>query len=122
MAITQNPSVRTIILGDNITSLDQSTSFVLSEKLEASRLIKSTDGEVVLDYSFINTVQTIYFYSAGTYKVTLTVGPTILPIEVTGAFRLDPTAAFRTSLTSVSISTSSATDILVDIRIYGIDA
>ena len=122
MAITQNPSIRTIIQGDKITSLDQSTSFILSEKLEASRMIKSTDGEVILDYSFIDTVKTIYLYSTGTYKITLTVGSTILPIEVTGAFRLDPTTTFRDSINSVSISTSSTTDILVDIRIYGVGA
>lgn len=122
MAITQNPSIRTIIQGDKITSLDQSTSFILSEKLEASRMIKSTDGEVILDYSFIDTVKTIYLYSTGTYKITLTVGSTILPIEVTGAFRLDPTTTFRNSINSVSISTSSTTDILVDIRIYGVAA
>jgi len=122
MAITQNPSIRTIIQGDKITSLDQSTSFILSEKLEASRMIKSTDGEVILDYSFIDTVKTIYLYSTGTYKITLTVGSTILPIEVTGAFRLDPTTTFRDSINSVSISTSSTTDILVDIRIYGVAA
>lgn len=119
MAIIQTPSIRTVITGDGITSLDNSVSFTLSEKLEATRLLKDTDGSVLLDYSYINTVKSFYFYSVGTYTVTLTVGTEIIPIEVNGTFRLDPTPAFRDLITSIALSTSSTTDISISVRVYG---
>lgn len=122
MAILQTPSIRTVISGDGVTSLDRTTSIAVTEKLEAVRYIKSTDLEVPVDYSYIDVVKSMYFYSNDTYTLTFNTSTDSIVFEVTGEFKIDPTVAFRTSITSLTIATKSTTDIEIDIRIYGVTA
>lgn len=121
MAVSALPTIRTQISGDGLTLLDQSDQFSLAEKLETVRYIKNTDGKVAIDFSFIDTVKTLFLQSTGTYIVEITTtAANVIPFEITGVFRLDFTPAFRATLSSITIETDSTTNITVNTRIYGV--
>lgn len=128
MAIVQTPTIRTVISGDGITALDKSTTFTLLEKLETTRQLIDTEGDVEIDFSYIDKVKSFYFESTGVFTVTIEhtsddLIPVVstIPFEVDGGvFRFDPTAAMQTAITGLTLSTSSTTAISVNIRIYGV--
>lgn len=129
MAVIALPTIREIISGDGVTALDQSSSFTLTEKLEAVRYIKASDGKVTIDYSYIDVLKTIMFTSSDVCTVEITTTSTdvvpvvtVMPLEINGTFRLDLTPAFRGLISSIKILTSITTDITVNIRAYGIAA
>jgi len=126
MATNILPNVRTVISGSGVTAFDQKVEFTLSEKLETTLLIKSTNSASIA-YANIDNIKSILFYSTSNFTVNLTVdiGTTevpnvvIFPIATTGNFRFDPTVVFMSKISAISISTESTTDISVDVCIYG---
>lgn len=127
MAVQALPTIRTVISGDNITGFDKSTTFTLAEKLENIYYIKSTDGNLVVDFSKINNVKSILFYSTSSFTLNLTIdiGTTetpnevVVPLTLTGNFRLDPDSALLAKIKALSIATISTTDITIYVNIYG---
>lgn len=127
MAVVALPSIRTVITGDNIAPFDKTTSFTLGEKLESLLYLKASDGDVSIDYSKINNIAAILFYSASAFTVSITidVGTTeipnvvVIPFTTIGNFRLDPSSALMTKISAISLATASATDITVYTNIYG---
>jgi len=127
MAVIELPSIRTVITGVGVTQFDSSTSFSLTEKLEAAIYIKSTDNKITIDYSFVDNVKSLIFNSSGTYTVEITTTSTdvvpvvtVMQFQVSGMFRLDLTQAQRALISAIKISTASTTNILVDVRAYGV--
>ena len=127
MAVKQLPTIQTIFSGEDITPTTKTTSFELGEKIENKLFIKNTDGEVEIDYIKVSNIKTINFNSDSLYTVKLTfdIGEEGMPEEIeapfqiVGNFRLDPNTDFTDKIKKITISTDSATDITVDIRIYG---
>ena len=127
MAVKQLPTIQTIFSGEDITPTTKTTSFELGEKIENKLFIKNTDGEVEIDYIKVSNIKTINFNSDSLYTVKLTfdIGEEGIleeieaPFQIVGNFRLDPNTDFTDKIKKITISTDSATDITVDIRIYG---
>ena len=127
MAVKQLPTIQTIFSGEDITPTTKTTSFELGEKIENKLFIKNTDGEVEIDYIKVSNIKTINFNSDSLYTVKLTfdIGEEGIleeieaPFQIVGNFRLDPNTDFTDKVKKITISTDSATDITVDIRIYG---
>ena len=127
MAVKQLPTIQTIFSGEDITPTTKTTSFELGEKIENKLFIKNTDGEVEIDYIKVSNIKTINFNSDSLYTVKLTFDieeegmPEEIeaPFQIVGNFRLDPNTDFTDKIKKITISTDSATDITVDIRIYG---
>jgi len=125
MAVVLLPSIRTTILGDNVTSSDRTTTFTLGEKLENVFYIKQADGNLSVDISKIDNLQTLIFYSTSIFILNLSVDigsgtPNVVTIPIsTTNFRLDPATIFASKITSISISTVSTSNITVYINIYG---
>jgi len=123
MATSQTPTFRIVISGSDVTSLDESNSFTLENKIETSYTIVDTDGNKTLDFSNIENMKTILFDGSGAFNVTVTVGgganvitfpcdgsiPMILPI----------TQTFMGTVDSITISTASTEDVQVSVRAYG---
>lgn len=122
MATTISPSVRTLISGEGLTSLDSSLSFTLDEKIEISRLLKSTDGSVTIDFSYIDIVKTIYIEADGDFSVSFTAAANTINFGVSKAFRLDPTSTFRDTITSMAVSSTSEAGVHITVRVYGTTA
>lgn len=120
MAIQNIPTIRTIVSGDGISSKDISETFALAEKLEAQYILDADHDPVVLVESFIDNLKTIIFNSIGTYTVTITMlDSNVVPFEVSGVFKFNPTAAFRASIDTISVSTTSTSSITVNVSAYG---
>jgi len=127
MAAIQLPKIRTYISGDGVVDFDKSTQFTLLEKLESVYLLKAADGDLSIDTSKINSLVSMLFYSINSFTIKLTVdigtvetpNIVIVPVETTGNFRLDPTTAFLSKISAVSISTTSTTDITIQVNVYG---
>jgi len=127
MAVQALPTIQTIFSGDGITSSTRNFQFTLGEKIENVLYVKSTDGDVSIDFSRISNLASFNFYSADTFYLKLTVdigtvetpNEVEIPFQVSGMFRLDPYTNFLSKIKAVKISTDSTTDITVDIRIYG---
>lgn len=127
MAVQTLPTIRTIISGDNITGFDKSTTFALAEKLENIYYVKALDGNLVIDFSKINNVKSMLFYSTSNFTLNLTVdigtvevpNEIVVPLTITGNFRLDPDSALLAKIKAISIATISTTDITVYVNIYG---
>lgn len=120
MAIKNTPTIRTVITGDEMSTRDISETFTLAEKLEAQYILDSEDSAVTIDSSFIDNVKTILFNSTGTYIVTVTMlDVNVVPFEVSGVFKFNPTAAFRALIDTISVSTNSTTSTTVNVAIYG---
>jgi len=120
MAIRNIPTIRTVIAGDDISSKDISETFTLAEKLEAQYILDADHAPVVLDESFIDNLKTIIFSSTGTYTITFTMlDANVVPFEVSGVFKFNPTAAFRALVDNISISTASTANITVNVSAYG---
>lgn len=127
MAVQTLPTIRTIITGDNITGFDKSTTFTLAEKLENIYYVKASDGNLVIDFSKINNVKSMLFYSTSNFTLNLTIDigtvetpdEVVIPLTLTGNFRLDPDSALLAKIKTISIATISTTDITVYVNIYG---
>ena len=120
MAIRNTPTIRTVITGDDISSKDISETFTLAEKLEAQYILDALHVPVVLDESFIDNLKTIIFSSIGTYTITFTMlDANVVPFEVSGVFKFNPTAAFRALVDTITISTASTANITVNVSAYG---
>jgi hypothetical protein len=127
MAVQALPTITTIISGDNVTAFNKNIQFTLAEKLENVLYLKSSDGNVEIDYSKINNIQSILFYSTSTFTINISIdigtvetpNIVIVPIETTGNFRLDPTTALIGKISSITISTASTTDITIYVNVYG---
>ena len=120
MAIRNTPTIRTVITGDDMSSKDISETFTLAEKLEAQYILDADHAPVVLDESFIDNLKTIIFSSTGTYTITFTMlDANVVPFEVSGVFKFNPTAAFRALVDNISISTASTANITVNVSAYG---
>ena len=104
MAIRNTPTIRTVITGDDMSSKDISETFTLAEKLEAQYILDADHAPVVLDESFIDNLKTIIFSSTGTYTITFTMlDANVVPFEVSGVFKFNPTAAFRALIDTISV-------------------
>ena len=127
MAVKQLPTIQTIFSGEDITSATRAKTFELGEKIENKLYVKSTDGEVEIDYIKVSNIKTINFNSDSMYTVKLTIDigeegiPEEIeaPFQIVGDFRLDPSTDFTDKIKKITLSTDSTTDITVDIRIYG---
>jgi hypothetical protein len=127
MAVANLPKIQSTITGDGITTSNKILQFELGEKIEYTYYIKSTDGALVVDVSKIDLMQTMMFYSDDAFTLNLAVDVSLtevpdivtLPILVDGLFRLDPQAEFVSRIDSISIETTSTTNILVEVNIYG---
>ena len=127
MAVQALPTIQTIFSGDGITLSTRNFQFTLGEKVENILYVKSTDGDVSIDFSRISNLASFNFYSADTFYLKLTVdigtvevpNEVEIPFQVSGMFRLDPYTDFLSKIKAIKISTDSTTDITVDIRIYG---
>ena len=60
MAVVSLPTIRTVISGDNVTTIDKQTQFTLGEKLENLYYLKSTDGNLAIDISKINSGSVVF--------------------------------------------------------------
>lgn len=120
MAVPATPTLRTVISGDNLTGLDTSETFTLNEKFESQYVLKSTDSAVTIDTSYIDTIKTFIFNSTGEYTITITItGGITIPFVVSGLFKFNPSATFRSSITSMTLSTTSVDNITINAYIYG---
>ena len=105
---------------ENVTQLNQSETWSLSEKVELDYSLTASDGEQTLDYSHIDTVRTIVIYGTGDYYINVTVGSnTEIAFESQDFFVLSPSAAFAATITAITISTDESVAITVKVRIYG---
>ena len=120
MAIQNIPTIRTTVSGEGISSKDISETFTLAEKLEAQYILDSVHTPIVLDESFIDNLKTIVFNSTGTYTITFTMlDANVIPFEVDGVFKFNPSVAFRALIDTISVSTTSTTSITVNVSAYG---
>lgn len=107
---------------ENVQSLNESVSWTPGDKMESTIILNSTDGAKTIDYSLVSSVRTMIFSGNGNFTVTFTVGssPTdVIAFETRDLFVLSPSAAFVATINSITISTTSTTDITIEARIYG---
>lgn len=120
MAVKNTPTIRTIISGDELSQKDISETFTLSEKIEVQYILDSLDSAETLNFDFVDIVKSIVFNSTGTYTITITMlDSNVIPFEVTGVFKLNPTASFRALIDTIAISTTSTTSTTINVSIYG---
>lgn len=122
-----NPSLRIQLSGTGVTSLDNTSSWALENKLEDTYSLNVTDGSLTLDFSNIENMKLLIFEGSGSYIVTLnqidSASESIpITIDYNCPFVLPTTQAFIDTLSSVQISTSSTTDVTITVRAYGEDA
>ena len=126
MATSQTPTFRIIISGSDITGLDETNTFTLENKVETSYTIVDTDGNKTLDFSNIENMKSIIFDGSGIFDVTITVGggANIISFPCDGSIPmvLPVTQTFMSTVDSITISTTSTTDVQVSVRAYGEDA
>ena len=129
MAVTITPNIRTTISGENVTPFDEKIEFDLTEKIETNFYVSSTNT-VTIPYSNIDNIQSIVFYSENEFIVSLSIdigtveipNVVVVPITVTGMFHLDTNSDFIDTLSAITISTDSTSNISVTTNIYGIEA
>lgn len=126
MAIAIQPRIQVKISGDSICLTDQIKAWDLSQKMEIIKSIKADDNEVTIDFSDIENMELIEFYSADPFNIILTITTTgispttnMIEIPITGFFVLNTDQTFIDTLTTLQISTDSTTDITVNINAYG---
>lgn len=127
MAVASLPTIQTIFSGDGITSNTRNFQFTLGEKVENILYVKSTDGDIAVDFSRISNLASFNFYSTDAFYLKLAVdigtvevpNEVEIPFQVSGMFRLDPYTDFLSKIKAIKIATDSTVDITVDIRVYG---
>lgn len=104
---------------ENVSVINESVSWTPKDKYEASYVMKTGDTAKTIDYSGVETVRTMIFIGTGAFKVAITASGSTVTHETQDVFILSPSAAFRAAITAIAISTLSATDITIQVRIYG---
>jgi hypothetical protein len=106
---------------ENVTILNENVTWTPIDKYEATLTMKVGDAPKTIDYSVVEKVRLMVFYGAGSFIVTETVGTEVIAHEVQDVFVLTPTVAYRNSITSITVSTTSTSDIEIQCRVYGED-
>ena len=87
-------------------------------KIEQVYKIKSSSGSQTIDFSDIANVKVMIFKSSTAFSLSMTIsGSTVT--YLTDYFIFTPASSMLANISNIAISTSSTTDILVDVRIYG---
>lgn len=122
MAIVNNPNIKIVVTGDNITGYNNNFSFVLEDKVEESTTISATTGPFTLNYSNITNAKLLIIYGNGVFTINVTTsdGTFVLPNDGTIPTVLNLTQDFLDSLISITLDTDSTTNVQVFSNIYGI--
>ncbi len=106
------------VYGDNVTEIDNKTTFDLDEKRELTLNIVDTDGDTLIPFNDIDNIKAIYMYSDSAFNIKLNDGVNDFTLSGT-SFSLEPDTTFISSLASINISTAETTAISVKVLILG---
>jgi hypothetical protein len=109
---------------ENLTVMNSSISWTPTDKTENKITLNSADGSKTIDYSVVSKVRTMVFFGTGNYKISITTqigtDPTnTIIFESQDFFIFSPTPVMAATITAISLSTTSTTDILIEARVYG---
>ena len=117
-----NP-VFTINLSGNgaVKQLNRTITWSPDTQIENVIKLRSTDGQKTIDISSIDTVKLMIFScESASFILEFTVDTNVIQHE-TDLFVLTPTDSFIQTVDSIKLSTSSTSDIEVNVQIFGRD-
>lgn len=115
-------TLHTTLTGTNVSDLDITNTFTIQTKSEQILKLKNTDGNVALSFSGIVNPLGIIFISTSSFDLHLTKGAVTVDLAIKNGipFILPIDTTTLAQFTTITISTTSTSDILVQIQAYGI--
>lgn len=115
-------TLHTTLTGTNVSDLDITNTFTTQTKSEQIIKLKNTDSNVALSFSAVSTPSVIIFVSDSTFVVHLTKTAVVSDFTIKGGipFILPVDTTSLAQFSAITLSTTSTTDILVQIQAYGV--
>ena len=103
----------------SVTALNATTSWTYSDKLEVDFVGNSSDGARTIDLTNINDIVFMSFESDSAFTLTITAGGNTIAFGVNDIFEFSPTDVFEATITSLTVTSLSASDTTISVRLYG---
>jgi|WetSurMetagenome_2_1015567.scaffolds.fasta_scaffold579591_2 hypothetical protein len=118
--MSTSPQMNVRLIGEElITTFNETITWTPVSKLENTLVINSGSGSKTVDLTNISNLRLITFFGDGNYQITITVGYDVLTFESRDFFIFSPTTTYGPTITSIAISTTSSSNVSVEIRCYG---
>jgi hypothetical protein len=114
-----NPKLTISLVGNlSVKSFLETYTWSPQAQIEQTVVIQDSDGDVSLSYD-IDDIEFIIFQSDSAFTIKITSSGVTEIKEVNNIYLFNPTSAYMSTVSAISVSTSSTTEQLIEYKVYG---